>query len=83
LLTVSFTSSWLSTFPERAIRSAISPMRFFSAMYDRSAQGDMAINGDDLHVPGVHGHVFGSDDFLANLRRGVDVGLAVALIERR
>src|ERR1017187_8279352 len=31
LLPVSFTSSWLSTFSERAIRSAISPMRRFSS----------------------------------------------------
>ena len=49
----------------------------------RSAQGDSAIHGDDLHVPGIHGHILDSEDGLANLCRGVDVGLAVALIERR
>jgi hypothetical protein len=34
----------------------------------------MTVHGDDLHVFGVHGHSVGSDDFFANLRRGVNVG---------
>ena len=55
---------------------------FFFFAVDRPAQGDPAINGDDLHVLGIHGHSLGSDDFFANLRRGIQVSLAVALIER-
>jgi hypothetical protein len=71
------------------IPSARDPIRdfiddtFLIGAADWPAQCDMAINGDDLHVLGVHGHVFRRDDFFANLRRCVDVGLAGALIERR
>jgi hypothetical protein len=55
---------------------------FFLRAVDWSSQGDMALNGNDLHIFAVRGHVFGGDDFLANLRRGVQVGVAVALTER-
>ena len=56
---------------------------FFCSSVDRSAQSDVSRIGDDLHVLGIHGHVFAGDNFFANLRCGVDVGLAVTLIERR
>src|SRR6185436_2590279 len=52
---------------------------FFTA--DRTAQGDPAVARDDLHVFGVHREVFSGDDFLANPGRGLDIGLAGALIE--
>ena len=55
---------------------------FFLGAVDRPAQDDPAINGGDLHVPGIPGHSAVSNDFLANLRRGVRAGLAVALIGR-
>jgi len=55
---------------------------FFLGAVDRPAQDDPAINGGDLHVSGIHGHSAVGNDFLANLRRCVRVGLAVALIER-
>src|ERR1017187_2618931 len=61
----------------------VADLMFFIGGVDRPAQGDMAIHGDDLHVFGVHGHSVGSNDFLANLRRGINVGLAVALVEWR
>ena len=55
---------------------------FFLGGVNRAAQRDLAIFGDDLHVLGIYGHVFPGDDFFANLRCGIHVGLAVALVER-
>ena len=65
-----------------AIRD-VTNLTFFICAIDGPAQGDMAIHGDNFHVFGVHGHSIGSNDFLANLRRGINVGLAVALVGRR
>src|ERR1035437_2075218 len=56
---------------------------FLLGSVDRPAQGDLSINGDDLHILSVNGHGFLSDNFFANLRRGGHVSLAVALIKRR
>ena len=56
---------------------------FFIVAVDRPAQGDQAVDGDDLHVLAVHGHALGGDDLPANPGGGVQIGLAVALIEWR
>src|SRR5664279_2162329 len=61
----------------------VTDLTLFFGTVDRSAQGDLAVHGDDLDVFSVRGHAIGSDDFFANLRRGVNVRLAVALIHWR
>jgi hypothetical protein len=65
-----------------AIRDFTNEAFFFGGV-DRSSQGDSTITGDDLHVAGVHGHLFPSTDFLADLGGGVSVRRTIALFERR
>ena len=56
---------------------------FFIYGVDRPAQGDMAIYGDDFYVLGIHRESLITIDFLANLRRGINIGLALSLAEWR
>jgi hypothetical protein len=62
---------------------AISPMRRFSSAVSTGPRRVTRPSMVMIFTFWRHGHVFRGDDFFANLRRGVHVGLAVALIKRR
>ncbi len=65
------------------VRDFTTILCFSSVAVDHSAQGDLAIPGDDFYILGIHGHSVITDDVFANLRRGIEVGLVVALVKRR